>query len=214
MGHVSRETDRCTIDIDTARNIILVRQRWRYDWIHSPRTSPWTTAEKRAYHARFEAAILRSWNNRATLRAVGNSAFVRQEALQGFSVRIDVQWVLESPHWTVTVKKLPAGEFDVSKVNWGQRRIWLDTNDLTARHFARDGVRTRQFPIAHEFGHAFGNVPERGHGDEYPDASVYRRDVQSIINVGNAFRTRHFDHLLSELNQMIPSTRFVVSAVR
>ncbi|PZO69797.1 MAG: hypothetical protein DI640_15205 [Sphingomonas taxi] len=214
MAHLTRETDRMTINLDTRQGIILVRQRWFYNWIVGPGATPWTQGQRRAYHARFEAAILRSWNNRATIRASGTSDLARGMAGRSFSVRIDVQWVLGHGHWTVTVKKLPVGVFDVSKVNWAQRRIWLDTNDLTARHFARGGVRTRQVPVAHEFGHSFGNVPQRGHGDEYRADSQYRRDVRSIINVGDTLRPRHFDHLISELNQMTPGTRFVMDTVR
>lgn len=129
-------------------------------------------------------------------------------------MRIDVQWVLSAPHQNVTVKKLAAGQFEVSRVNWDRREIWLDTNDLTIRAFANGGIATRRVPVAHEFGHSFGNVPQRGHGDEYRDDSVYQRDVESIINVGNTLRARQFDHLISELNQMVRHTRFIVGALR
>lgn len=214
LAHLALETDRMTIDVDTDRNIVWVRQRWSYLWITAPKIPDWTLREKRAYHGRFEAAVLRAWNNRATLRVIGSSPFAKSMACVALSVRLDIQWVLSNPHWTVTVKKIPAEQFDVSKVNRGQRRIWLDTNDLTARRFGRGKNTTRQVPVAHEYGHSFGNVPERGHGDEYRDDSPYKDDNRSIINVGGQLRARHFDHLLSELNRLVPATRFVVGSVR
>lgn len=214
MGHLARETDRMTIDIDTARNIVFVRQRWMYQWLVAPKIDDWTYRERRAYHHHFEAAVLRSWNNRATLRVLGGSPFAKSMANAKLSVRLDIQWVLDKPHWDVTVKKIPAEQFDVSKVNWGQRKIWLDTNDLTWRKFGTGKTATRQLPVAHEFGHAFGNVPEAGHGDEYKDTSPYKDDNKSIINIGNTLRARHFDHLVAELNQMVPDTTFVVGSVK
>lgn len=214
MAHLARETDRMTIDIDTDRNLVWVRQRWLYSWITAPKLAPWTVAERRAYHRRFEAAVLRGWNNRATLRVSGVSPFARSMARAILSVRLDIQWVLKGPHWMVTVKKIPAEQFDVSKVNWGQRRIWLDTNDLSWRRFGAGNTATRQLPVQHEFGHAFGNVPERGHGDEYKNSSPYKDDNASIVNVGDQLRARHFDHLMSELDRMVPDTRFVVASVK
>jgi len=213
MGHLARETDRMTIDVNTDANIVWVRQRWHYSWLTAPKLDDWTLGERRAYHKRFEAAVLRGWNNRATLRVMGSSPFAKSMARASLSVRLDLQWVLSNPHWMVTVKKIPAEQFDVSKVNWGQRRIWLDTNDLTWRKFGIGKDGTRQLPVQHEFAHAFGNVPERGHGDEYRDGSPYQDDNRSIVNVGDQLRTRHFDHLLSELNQMVPDTRFIVGRI-
>ncbi|MET0375407.1 MAG: hypothetical protein ABW128_14285 [Rhizorhabdus sp.] len=203
-----------TIDIDTDRNIVLVRQRWMYQWTKAADVDDWTLAEKRAYHRRFEAAILRGWNNRATLRVTGASPFARSMARATLSLRIDVLWALQQPHWTVTVKKMSPGKFEVSKVNWSLRQIWLDTNDTTIRTFLKDKTPTTQVPVAHEYGHAFGNVPQAGHGDEYKDDSIYRKDVASMINVGDQLRVRHFDHLLAEMSQMAPDTHFVVGALK
>lgn len=202
-----------TIDVDTGKNIVWVRQKWLYEWIAASGLPDWTYREKRAYHRRFEAAVLRSWNNRATLRVQGGSPMAKSMMHVHLSVRLDIQWVMKDPHWTVTVRKIPANQFDVSFVNWGKRRISLDTNDLSWRYFGSGEVATRQLPIAHEYGHAFGNVPQAGHGDEYKDDSPYKDDNKSIINVGNTLRARHFDHLVSELNQMVPDTRFVVGSV-
>jgi hypothetical protein len=51
--------------------------------------------------------------------------------------------------------------------------------------------------------------------DEYNDgitsgtrASPFVDDVQSMMHRGNRLRERHFDHLLTELYQLVPDTEF------
>ena len=214
MGHVVRETDRCTIDLDTAGAHILVRQRWLYIWTVMTPLTAWTPAEKNGFHQGAKRAIRRSWDNHARLRVSGTSDLARRLAGRDIPLRVDVQWVTASPHWTVTVQKVPATAFVTSFVVWDRRTITLDTNDLHWRNAASGEPGMNQMPVAHEFSHAFGNVPQRGHGDEYRADSPFNADGASIVNVGNTLRPRHFDHVVSELNQMVPNTSFAVSGIR
>lgn len=70
-----------------------------------------------------------------------------------------------------------------------------------------------QRPVAHEFGHAFGNTSVLGRGDEYRPTSAYVADTSSMMHGGNLLRARHFAHIVNELNQMVPNTTFAVSTV-
>lgn len=214
MGHLVRETDRCTVDLDTHGAQILIIQRWQYVWTVRPPLTRWTLSEQQAFHRRAERGIRGSWDNRARIRASGTSELARQLAGKNIPVRIDIKWVTSRPHWTVTVQKVPADAFVTSFVVWDRRTITLDTNDLRWRNAANGEPGMNQLPVSHEFSHAFGNVPQRGHGDEYRADSPHNADSQSIVNVGNSLRPRHFDHVISELNQMAPDTSFAVSSVR
>jgi len=213
MGHVVRESGWCTIDVDTSVGRVFVIQRWMYDWQVAPGQSPWTLAEKRAFHRGADRAIWHAWSNRAAFRVAGRSDFARRFPRQLVPVNLDARWVTGTPHWTVTATKLPPGQFRTSFVNFARRTISLDTNDLAALTRSAGGVSAQQTPVAHEFGHSMGNIPTHGHGDEYPAASAHNADKTSILNIGNQLRARHFDHLIGELNRMIPNTSFTVGRV-
>ena len=110
-----------------------------------------------------------------------------------------------------TLPKIPAGQFSTSYVNWGLQQIQLDTNDTFPR---KEAYMKGQIPVVHEFGHAVGNTAVLGRGDEYKSTSIHSSDVNSIMNVGNELRKRHFSTILDELNKMIPGTTFTVHQVR
>lgn len=214
MARIKRKTDRCDIDLDAAGTEALTIQRWQYIWIPKPPMAPWTPAEQRAFDAQAEAAIRASWDNRATVRASGTSQLARDLAGRDIPVRIDIQTVSRSPHWTVTVQKVPPGLFVTSSVVWNTRTIIFDSNDLAWRNAASGEPRMNQRPVAHEFGHAFGNTSVLGRGDEYAASSAHTADSASILHRGNSLRARHFTHVINELNQMVPGTTFAVSSVR
>jgi hypothetical protein len=117
--------------------------------------------------------------------------------------------------WAVRVTKVPACTFRQSSVEWTARRINFDTEDFTTRTICGGTPRVcgTQVPVAHELGHAIGNTAVLGRGDEYRATSSNVTDHQSIMHSGHRLRSRHFQTLLDEMNQMIPGTRFSVASI-
>ena len=213
MSHVVRETPWCVIDIDTSAGSIFLQERWFYVWKCKDGQPAWTVEEKRNFHNRADRAIWATWSFRVKLRAHGASAFARKFKDCDIGINFDIRWVLTGGHWTVTVTKIPADQQETSFVRWNDRQISLDTNDVNERKRTRGGRDYKQFPVAHEFGHAVGNTSVLGRGDEYGADHAHKDDRASIMNVGNSLRVRHFDTVIAELDQMIPDTTFTVRAV-
>lgn len=207
MGHVTLDTERTSIDIDTRIGRVFTAQRWQYVWIVAPGQPLWRQREKAHFHRRADLMVWDVWSNRATFRVTGTSDFARRFSGAQIPVNFDIQWVLERPHWTVRVKKVPPGTMTHdTKVEWPQRLIHLCTEDFeTTRHSG--GI------IAHEFGHSMGNTGVLGRGDEYRTTSPHHGDTASVINVGRSLRARHFRTLIEDLNQMIPNTRWSVGTL-
>jgi hypothetical protein len=101
-------------------------------------------------------------------------------------------------------------------VNWNDQTIDLDTEDTQTVTREEGGKKHKQVPAAHEFGHAAGNSKfgPAGHGDEYPDSSPYKDEKESMMNIGSELKKRHADHLILELNKMIPDTTFAIKDIK
>lgn len=222
MGHVTQDTSWCALDIDTTAGRVVVLERWQYVWlVKSSSTDRWTLAEKQQFHARAEREIWNAWSNRAFLRVEGSSEFAKRFSGKDIPVYMDIRWVLAKAHWTVKVTKIDEGDWRESKVLWSAREVRLDSNDFARRETCFGPPKyacVHQIPVAHEFGHTTGNIG-RVHGnpsDEYADGrkngsrmrSPYIDDVHSIMHRGNQVRDRHFNHLLTELYELIPDTVF------
>lgn len=216
---IARRTDRMDITVATTDDdrYVFVQQKWLYSWNNLATSTPWTHSERQRFHHQVDRLIWGGWSGRYVVKVNGTSAFARNHASDSFRINFDVRWVLRDPHWNVAVTKIPAGQFQRSSVNWGGRRITLDSEDIAARNIRGGGVTYRQFPLRHEFGHAVGNsvhaYPE-GHGDEYRTASPHVDDHASMMNIGNQLRQRHADYLIRELNVMVPNTTFYLHRVR
>lgn len=95
MGHVTRETDWCNIDIDTGVGQVLMSERRMYNWIpaHDPE---WTREEKLHFHRQCDLAVWAAWSNRARLRVAGRSPFAQRFAGRTLGINFDIRWVLAS----------------------------------------------------------------------------------------------------------------------
>lgn len=216
MGHVTRETNWCSIDIDTALGRVFLQERWQYQWLVAAGQTAWTLEQKRNFHNRADRAIWAAWSNRIKLRAAGASPFATRFNHRDIPINVDIRWVTARPHWNVNVTKIAPGAFATSSVQWTARIITLDSNDTNLRTFtgaAAGRPTTTQMPVAHEFGHALGNTSVLGRGDEYVAGSTNVADNASIMNVGHGLRVRHFRTIIGELDQMIPGTTFSVRSV-
>lgn len=111
------------------------------------------------------------------------------------------------PHWTVNVRKLPAGSTPttyISNVVGRNMRINLDSADLASYRACNTAGRCRDFrAVPHEYGHTFPGV-----GDEYVAGHANLGDTNSIMNIGDQVRARHLRPILAQLNTMIPDCTF------
>jgi hypothetical protein len=127
----------------------------------------------------------------------------------------------------VNVSKIAKDRLIQSSVLWADRIVNLDTNDFTSRETCfgpPKNICVNQIPVAHEFGHTMGNIGaiHGGASDEYSDGSSggkkkrsqYLEDVYSMMHRGNQLRERHFEHLLTELHDLIPDTAFSVGRLQ
>jgi hypothetical protein len=202
MTVIVRQTDWCTLTLDTAQPRLFFRQRWRYEWIAPPGQPRWTYPEKHRFHTAADRMIWGVWSNRAFLTATGTSDIARVLAGKRIPISFDVEWVLGHTHWVVEVRKVPPGFMaHPTRVEWPKRRIFLCTEDFKKDRHA-GGI------VAHEFGHSMGNTGVLNRGDEYRKSSPHHADKASVINVGRALRDRHFRTMVEQLDQMAPRTRF------
>jgi hypothetical protein len=227
MAHVVRKLNWCEIDLDTNTGAVFIQLRWQYVWAVQGALPAWTLQQKRHFHNSADRAIWASWSNRVTLSVAGTSSFARAFATRPVTVELDVRWVTNNPHWTVTVTKIPANATATSSVQWTAHTITLDSNDIVPRERCVPAAGPpatpggsgpmacfKQIPVAHEFGHAAGNTGVLNRGDEYNAGHANEADATSMLNIGNELRNRHFTTILEELNRMVPNTTFSVGRVR
>jgi hypothetical protein len=135
--------------------------------------------------------VWRKWGRHYRLKVRGTSAFAVKYKNTVFTINFDIKWVLANPHWKVNVTKITPKGFETSYVDWTNKVINLDTEDTKIVIRQKNGVGYKQCPIAHEFGHAIGNVPIREitHSDEYHTSyrlnGGFQLDYFSIMNIGN-----------------------------
>lgn len=213
MGYYTKRTDRMDFHIEEDRKTITIRQKWKYSWLTSSGATPWTYTDKQAFHTKVDNLIWNTWGKAFYLKVVGGSDFAKRNAGERWDVDFDIEWVLGSQHWDVNVTKYPRAYSGnpTSSVGWAAKVITLDTKDTAYRARTNGGRIYNQYPVVHEFGHAAGNsIHARAgmHGDEYNSTSAYFGDKQSVMNIGNTFRERHLDYILTQLNTIITDTNF------
>jgi hypothetical protein len=217
MSHIVREVDWGIIDIVVHEARVFLQQRWKYTWQVRTPLLAWSLQEKRAFHAEVDRQIWASWSNKVKLSVSGTSAFARKFARTQLPMNLDVRWVLKDEHWNVTAWKVPDSEMPHNTVTWTTRKIVLHTSKLKpyeACNNATPKVCVAGFrSVPHEFGHAVGNAPDLGRGDEYVSSSPHLADIDSIMNIGKKLRQRHFQTILEEMNKMISDTTFAVQQI-
>ncbi len=207
-----RKTERLDIYLQVSRGIITIQQKWFYNWLTSSKVRPWTYSERVRFHKKVDHLIWGNWGNGFTIIIDANSELYKKHRVRKFKLEFDVKWVLKDEHWSATVTKIRKGSFQTSSVEWNNRKINFDSEDLTSvERLSATGNKFYQKPVVHEFGHAIGNsifaVPGM-HADEYKETSSFSSDYSSIMNIGSDFRSRHIDFIILELKKLIPDTNF------
>ncbi len=210
MSNYSKCSQWMDIYIEEYRNTILIKERWKYNWLNEPGTSPWTYIEKKNFHNKCDKLIWNIWGNYFDLEAIGDSDFVKRNKNKLFHVNFDIEWVLSNPHWTVNVLKRKDDVFYRSNVSWESRTIKLASKDYMAVERVDSRGPHSQYTVAHEFGHAVGNTGyfQGMHADEYKKKSEFFNDKSSMMNIGNELRERHLDYIMANLCVIIPNTSF------
>lgn len=117
-------------------------------------------------------------------------------------------------HWDLHIAKSWMLSKERVIVLWEPRQIFLTSRSIQNNVIAlQDCTRyNSQYRVAHEFGHALGNVgltPETC-GDEYIRGHLFSNDIDSIMCIGNDVRGHHFHHQQLALQQMLPDTIFEI----
>lgn len=206
-------TDRMNITFDTWEKRITVTQFWYFiftvhifNWI----LPEFTYEQKEHFKDETQRLIRKLWDNKVKIKLMGTTnpeliPFIYKE----FSVRIDLREVgIESAaHWKVEVEQLPPdNKKRDGAVYWSARRIELTTESTSGEGIRlKNGLLNQQHVVAHEFGHTFG-----ADEDEYEKDSAHVGDINSIMNIGNEVRKRHYTYLRRLLEAGIPDTVFLV----
>ena len=189
------------IYINDETKIITIQQRWKFSWQNDPGTAIWTEGEKVNIGRRIKKVIHRSWDNVFPIKVNGTSQFAVKHAKHNFKIKIDLVFTTNRPHWNVKVIKIMKTFWLKSYANWYDRYLEINTGNFKKRKLPSG---EKQRAIDHEFGHLLLNDDEHVIDTEFYD------DKSSMLNNGMVIRRRHFDHIISKLNQMIPNTNFYI----
>lgn len=221
MRH-SIETQRMNIVLDTDRQEILITQKWKFDWRKKWKHilyEGWNQQLTDRFRTEAFDTVNRLWSNKAYVTVTGSSNFAQAYSGLRFTIRIRLEEVSTGEHWKVKVYKTPVSQLQGAYVLWRSRIIRLTSEDIrnNPQTILNDDNRavglTRQYGVAHEFGHALGNVKAFGTGDEYHSDATFFSDFDSIMNKGNEVRSRHYGYIKETLERTIPDTVFNVSVI-
>jgi hypothetical protein len=214
MAKTAKDTDWALIEIDDSAGRITVLERWGYQWTTAPGVDSWTLAEQQAFHNGIVQEL------RATFNSVQVTLAGTALLCKGYGtlpIVFDIGWSLEQwKHWTVFVRKMPAGSTPttyISHVDPPTRTIYLDSADFPGYETcnAAAPAQCRTFKaIPHEFVHTLTGTAGTNF-DEYTAGSPFLADTDSILNIGATIRARHMTLILKELNSMVPDCTFSAS---
>lgn len=224
MGHFVRNEPWGTVDLDTARGHVLVRQDWHYHWTNDSNVPAWTPPERSAYHRALDRLIWRFWSFHTFIevRKTGaTSGALAHFSGKGLTMSFDVRQVHVGGQWKVFVRKIsPQRRPRPRAQTWFDlRRIEMFSEDVKhvyAYRFMGDPAKTSapNFYVGpHEFGHALGYGYSRGDGEEREPENPYFADTESMMNMGQEVRPRHVRLIVETLEKMVPGVQFVATGV-
>ncbi|OJH42260.1 hypothetical protein [Cystobacter ferrugineus] len=175
FGGVNDAYDLYLVKSGTGNYILIVFMKVQFFFVDAGKLK-WTFAEKNSFVTQWEEAIKSTWGRR-TLKRLESGRTVSLDFR--FETQIE-GWMLD--HWELTVKRIPRGAFNVSKVNPVLGNVFLDSEDF---NLVPKGNGQKQRGVVHEFGHMLGI------DDEYKADSPYSKDYRSIMNSGEVVGERH-----------------------
>lgn len=213
--------DRMNVVLDTEKKEIEVTQFWHFRFRLHPtlwrKARYLNHAERTAFKSKVKKVIQRLWDNKVGLELVSaTDPKLLPYAGTVFNIRIHIQEanIEQAAHWKVSVMMIPKGGNEMDSVNWINRTITINT-ESTKQHQgpSENDMWVKQYPVAHEFGHAFGNATRLEcigmTADEYNLDNPYFYDEGSIMNVGNYVRKRHYEYIRYVLEKLVmPGTEF------
>lgn len=240
--HLVHRENWATIDLDVTNGHVFVREDWFYEWRDPPPgVAPWTEDEKVAFHHAVDHLIWGHWSMRASITvnrthtrasATGTAADpLARFPHRRLTLSFDVRKVPRRTQWLIQVGKVDP---KVEPKNWPRPFTWFEEQRMElydasiTKRYAKPppeetaptdrGPNPKKRPsfyqAPHEFGHAigYGNSYEGDIPDEYMRASLYKKDIWSVMNLGRRLRARHLFMIMERLGRMVPGCTFTASA--
>lgn len=172
---------------NSSRSVLVVKMILQFQF-NSGSGGSWTQGEKDAFAHGFVNAVVSVWSEKFRITTTSD---VPVEALRDVGVVFNLSYYIDGWHldddFELSVEKIPSGGSNVSCVRYNIGNSSLDSEDLTA--VQKVGGRMLQRGAVHEFGHMLGLR------DEYAAANDNMNhvgDVNSVMNVGEIVRERHY----------------------
>ncbi len=179
------------------RSVMVIKMIVQFQFNDDGAGGAWTAAEKTAFANNFCNATMAVWNEKHRITTTSTSPSL---ALRDVGVIFDLRYFIDGWHtdddFEIGVTKLPAdAPWRVSTCDYSGSETTLDSNDLRpetkgASMTQRDGV--------HEFGHMLGLRDEYAAANANPN---HLSDLDSIMNVGEVVRPRHYALLAAWLTE-------------
>ncbi|MFP2996451.1 hypothetical protein ABN763_11095 [Spongiivirga sp. MCCC 1A20706] len=202
--------DYCDIYIEPNREIVTVRQRWKYSWWRGDceAFTYWTYQRRKAFHDAADRLIWNHWSNNYFLMAYGeieDAKLIKDFRDRNYRLVFDIQWVLDNPHWTVNVVRQEEGYKDRSSVKWNSKEVWLNESDLRFYDLDCDIPFNT---VLHEYTHTLYNDDEYGEVYGGKSGSRYEFDYRSLQNIGVELRDRFVTAIEEDISYGVPGVSF------
>jgi hypothetical protein len=171
------------------RSVLVVTMILQFQFDNGGDGGSWTQAEKHNFAHGFVNAVVGAWSEKFRITTTSD---VPVRHARDVGVVFEFPYYIDGWHsdddFELSVRKIPAGGFNVSTCDYSLGNTNLDSEDLTP---VGKGATMPQRAAVHEFGHMLGLR------DEYSAAAVdpnphHTGDLDSIMNVGEAVRPRHY----------------------
>jgi hypothetical protein len=212
MSHVTAKRPWGTLDVDTSKGVILLREDWECVWrVVGAGVPPSSLVEMHRFQSIVNHEVWGGWNNgeqwsKFALKTKGSSTFAQGFAGKTLTINTDIRWVLRGGHWKVVVNKVPRGiPFTMahSDVDLEKRRIVLFSIFSEENAASHHSSPWSYYDVSGPPG--MHGSPQLNHGDR--NVSLVN-DSDSIRRVAGAMRQYHMQRVIETLNTMIPETLF------
>lgn len=169
------------------RGVLVVSMRLQFQFDDGPGGS-WTPAEKTTFANNFVTAVKSVWNEKFRITTTSS---VPVRAARDIGVILDLPYYIDGWHldddFELSVEKVSTSQaWQVSSCGYRSGNTTLDSNDLRAE---TKGASMTQRDAVHEFGHMLGLRDEYAAAN---DNTHHLADLDSIMNVGELVRDRHY----------------------